>query len=30
VHDTGDITRLINALSEIWSQCELARMKTAA
>ena len=30
VHDTGDITRLINALSEIWSQCELARMATAA
>ncbi|QUL38019.1 5-aminolevulinate synthase [Erythrobacter sp. JK5] len=30
VHDDGDIDRLINALSEIWSQCELARMKTAA
>lgn len=30
VHDTGDITRLINALSEIWSQCELARGRIAA
>ena len=30
VHDDGDIDRLINALSEIWSQCELARMATAA
>lgn len=30
VHDSGDITRLVNALSEIWSQCELARMATAA
>ncbi|MGB3710777.1 MAG: 5-aminolevulinate synthase [Erythrobacter sp.] len=30
VHDDGDIDRLITALSEIWSQCELARMKTAA
>lgn len=30
VHDDGDINRLINALSEIWSQCELARMATAA
>jgi 5-aminolevulinate synthase len=30
VHDEGDIDRLINALSEIWSQCELARMATAA
>jgi 5-aminolevulinate synthase len=30
VHDTGDITRLINALSEIWSHCELARMEVAA
>jgi len=30
VHDDGDIDRLIRALSEIWSQCELARMATAA
>ncbi len=30
VHDDGDIGRLIDALSEIWSQCELARMATAA
>ncbi|MCM8556499.1 5-aminolevulinate synthase [Sphingomicrobium sediminis] len=30
VHDDGDIDRLINALSEIWSQCELARKATAA
>ncbi|MEM7665014.1 MAG: 5-aminolevulinate synthase [Pseudomonadota bacterium] len=30
VHDDGDIDALINALSEIWSQCELARMATAA
>ncbi len=30
VHDDGDITRLIDALSEIWSQCELARGKIAA
>lgn len=30
VHDEGDIDRLIDALSEIWSQCELARMATAA
>ncbi|MFU7528473.1 5-aminolevulinate synthase [Qipengyuania sp. ASV99] len=30
VHDDGDIDRLINALSEIWSQCELARMASAA
>ncbi|MEO0690869.1 MAG: 5-aminolevulinate synthase [Pseudomonadota bacterium] len=30
VHTDGDIDRLINALSEIWSQCELARMATAA
>ena len=30
VHTDGDITRLVNALSEIWSQCELARMATAA
>jgi 5-aminolevulinate synthase len=30
VHGDGDIDRLINALSEIWSQCELARMATAA
>ncbi|MHA7819744.1 MAG: 5-aminolevulinate synthase [Erythrobacter sp.] len=30
VHDDGDITRLTEALSEIWSRCELARMATAA
>ncbi|MEL6530074.1 MAG: 5-aminolevulinate synthase [Pseudomonadota bacterium] len=30
VHSDGDIDALINALSEIWSQCELARMATAA
>ena len=30
VHDSGDITRLINALSEIWSMCELARGSIAA
>ena len=30
VHDDGDITRLTNALSEIWSQCELARGSLAA
>ena len=30
VHDEGDITRLTEALSEIWSHCELARMATAA
>ncbi|GAB5348285.1 5-aminolevulinate synthase [Alteriqipengyuania sp. 357] len=30
VHDDGDVDRLIGALSEIWSQCELARMSAAA
>jgi 5-aminolevulinate synthase len=30
VHTDGDIDRLINALSEIWSHCELARMEQAA
>jgi 5-aminolevulinate synthase len=30
VHTDGDINRLITALSEIWSRCELARMATAA
>ena len=30
VHSDGDIDALINALSEIWSQCELARMSVAA
>ena len=30
VHDDGDIGRLIDALSEIWSQCELARMDAVA
>ncbi len=30
VHGDGDIDRLISALSEIWSQCELARRDIAA
>ena len=30
VHSEGDIDRLIKALSEIWSHCELARMEKAA
>ncbi len=30
VHSDGDIDRLVNALSEIWSQCELARGAMAA
>lgn len=30
VHDDGDIDRLIHALSDIWSQCELARGSLAA
>ncbi len=30
VHSDDDIDRLVDALSEIWSQCELARMATAA
>ena len=30
VHTDGDIDRLITALSEIWSHCELARMEQAA
>ncbi|MEP2990480.1 MAG: 5-aminolevulinate synthase [Parasphingorhabdus sp.] len=30
VHSDGDIDRLISALSEIWSQCELARRDVAA
>ena len=30
VHSDGDIDRLVNALSEIWSQCELARHALAA
>lgn len=30
VHSDGDIERLVNALSEIWSQCELARRAIAA
>ncbi len=30
VHSDGDIDRLITALSEIWSQCELARREMAA
>ena len=30
VHSDGDIDRLIEALSDIWSQCELARRSMAA
>ena len=30
VHSDGDIERLLTALSEIWSQCELARRDVAA
>ena len=30
VHGDGDIDRLVEALSEIWSQCALARMPVAA
>ncbi|NVE94956.1 5-aminolevulinate synthase [Altererythrobacter lutimaris] len=30
VHSDGDIDRLIHALSDIWSQCELARGEIAA
>ena len=30
VHDDGDIDRLIDALSEIWSHCALARTAMAA
>ena len=30
VHSAGDIDRLVTALSEIWSQCELARRAMAA
>ncbi len=30
VHDDGDIDRLIDALTDIWSQCELARRDVAA
>ncbi|MEM1132865.1 MAG: 5-aminolevulinate synthase [Pseudomonadota bacterium] len=30
VHSDGDIDRLLNALSEIWSHCELARRDVAA
>lgn len=30
VHSDGDIDRLITALSDIWSQCELARRSAAA
>jgi len=30
VHSDGDIDKLINALSDIWSQCELARRSAAA
>ncbi|MGB7373943.1 5-aminolevulinate synthase [Pontixanthobacter sp.] len=30
VHTDGDIDRLLSALSEIWSRCELARLEVAA
>jgi 5-aminolevulinate synthase len=30
VHDDGDIERLIDALSEIWGHCALARTAVAA
>ena len=30
VHSDDDINRLVHALSEIWSQCELARRAMAA
>ena len=30
VHSDDDIDRLVSALAEIWSQCELARMSMAA
>jgi 5-aminolevulinate synthase len=30
VHTDGDVDRLVTALSEIWSQCELARRSLAA
>jgi 5-aminolevulinate synthase len=30
VHTDGDVDRLVTALSEIWSQCELARRAMAA
>jgi len=30
VHTDGDTGRLIDALSEIWSRCELARMDAVA
>ena len=30
VHTDGDIDRLLDALSEIWSRCELARREMAA
>jgi 5-aminolevulinate synthase len=30
VHTPGDIDRLVTALSEIWSMCELARRAMAA
>ena len=30
LHSDADITRLVSALSEIWSQCELARTSVAA
>jgi selenocysteine lyase/cysteine desulfurase len=30
VHSDADIDKLLNALGEIWSQCELARRDMAA
>jgi 5-aminolevulinate synthase len=30
VHSDGDIDKLVHALSEIWSECELARQAMAA
>ncbi|MFN3371349.1 MAG: 5-aminolevulinate synthase [Sphingomonadaceae bacterium] len=30
VHDDGDIDRLVKALSDIWSECALARVEAAA
>jgi 5-aminolevulinate synthase len=30
VHTDGDIDRLVRALSDIWSECELARREMAA
>ena len=30
VHSDADIDKLVNALSEIWSQCALSRVEVAA